>query len=360
MDKFPAAASPTAFPPPPVMPPLPPISPVGSPAPSVAPIADIHKEAPPSFWRRVLNHGPLPYPGKFDDLSKESKGILDSRENFDGFNFDVSRTITANFDMTHAIHFGSQTEPPSYNFMTRYFSPSGMFLDGKLSPGPMLLNGTVQGRIAFPLKTWYRTGPGGRSKPISKLSLRLTGVVGKPSAKPIPPQFNMELDMKGSDYQAQFKWHNPGMYELSYAQSVLPNVALGLHGLFDSRMGRTELTAAGRVAWNERKCIATASLASYGHLTGSYTQVMEDGRKSWSTDMQLIHLEDHGVWEAVYSAGYAYNLLQSRVRGRVDSNWCCSAILEEKVLDTVTLLICGDMNYAKDVYKVGFGFSFHL
>jgi hypothetical protein len=75
MDKFPAAASPTAFPPPPVMPPLPPISP---PAPSVAPIADIHKEAPPSFWRRVLNHGPLPYPGKFDDLSKESKGTVKS------------------------------------------------------------------------------------------------------------------------------------------------------------------------------------------------------------------------------------------------------------------------------------------
>ena len=55
-------------------------------------------------------------------------GILDSRENLDGFNFDVSRTITANFDMTHAIHFGSQTEPPSYNFMTRYFSPSGVLL----------------------------------------------------------------------------------------------------------------------------------------------------------------------------------------------------------------------------------------
>ena len=54
-----------------------------------------------------------------------------------------------------------------------------MFLDGKLSPGPMLLNGTVQGRIAFPIKTWYRTTPGGRSKPVSKLSLRLTGVVGK-------------------------------------------------------------------------------------------------------------------------------------------------------------------------------------
>lgn len=28
--------------------------------------------------------------------------------------------------MTHAIHFGSQTEPPSYNFMTRYFSPTGV------------------------------------------------------------------------------------------------------------------------------------------------------------------------------------------------------------------------------------------
>jgi hypothetical protein len=53
-------------------------------------------------------------------------GILDARENFDGFNFDVTRSVTANFDMTHAIHFGSQTAPPSYNFMPRFFHSSGV------------------------------------------------------------------------------------------------------------------------------------------------------------------------------------------------------------------------------------------
>jgi hypothetical protein len=340
-----------------IMPPLPGL---GS-DPAAATEATAPKDVGPgSFFSRVLNHKQLPYPGKFDHLSKESKGILDTRENFDGFSFDVTRSVTANFDMTHAINFGSQTAAPSYNFMPRFFHSSGMFLDGKLSPGPLLLNGTVQGRVQFPVKTWYRSGPDGRSKPISKLALGLTGIVGKPSAKPIPPQFHVELDMKGTDYQAQFKWLNQGTYELAYVQSVHPNVAVGVQGVFESAMGRTELTGAARVAWNGRKNIATMSLASFGHLTGSYTQIMEGGRKSWSTEMQLIRLEDHGVWEAVYSAGYSYNLLQSRVRGRFDSNWCCSAILEEKVIDSVTLMICGDMNYAKDEYKVGFGFSFHL
>jgi hypothetical protein len=63
-----------------------------------------------------------------------------------------------------------------------------MFLDGKLSPGPLLLNGTVQGRVQFPVKTWYRSGPDGRSKPISKLALRLTGIVGKVHYYPSPPR----------------------------------------------------------------------------------------------------------------------------------------------------------------------------
>jgi len=331
------------------------------PATKPAQSAEIPKEnARKSFWSRLLPCPPLPNPGKFDDLSRESKGILDARDNFDGFSLDVSRTVTPNFDLAHSIHFGSQTEPPAYTFVTRYFSKKGVLLDGKLSPGPLLLDGTLQGRVQFPLWTWGKTDEKGQRHTTSKLSLHLIGAVGKPSPKPIPPQFSVDVDLKGLDFQTQFKWHNPGICELSYVQSVHRNVALGLHGLWDSRMGRTDLTGVARVAWNGRRNIVTASVASYGHLTSSYTQVMEDGRKSWSTDMQLIHLEDHGIWEAVYSAGYSYNLIQSRVRGRVDSNWCCSAILEEKVLDNVTLIICGDMNYSKDIYKVGFGFSFHL
>lgn len=54
-----------------------------------------------------------------------------------------------------------------------------MLLDGKLSPGPLLLNGTVQGRLGFPLKTWTQVGPDGKKKALAKLVVRLGGVVGK-------------------------------------------------------------------------------------------------------------------------------------------------------------------------------------
>ncbi len=137
-------------------------------------------------------------------------------------------------------------------------------------------------------------------------------------------------------------------------------ISVGVMGFFDQRIGRTDLSAALRAVFNDKKNIVTASWASYGQLTASYTQVSEEGRKSWCTEIELVKPEGHDIWEAVYSAGYSYNLLQSRVRGRVDSNWCCSAILEEKVLESVSLTICGDMNYKKDLYKVGFGFSFHI
>ncbi len=53
------------------------------------------------------------------------------------------------------------------------------FLDGKLTPGPMLLNGTVQGRIQFPVKTWYSTTEDGKKKLSTKLAMRLVGLVGK-------------------------------------------------------------------------------------------------------------------------------------------------------------------------------------
>jgi hypothetical protein len=71
MDKPTTPATPAT----PVMPPLPPLAGLGSdPASAAEPIT---KDAGPgSFFSRVLSHKQLPYPGKFDDLSKESRGAL--------------------------------------------------------------------------------------------------------------------------------------------------------------------------------------------------------------------------------------------------------------------------------------------
>jgi hypothetical protein len=291
-----------------------------------------------------------PAVSKYDDLNRECRNIVDGRENFDGFHLDFARSIGQNFELSHVISFGSQTESASYSLAPRYYSKN-FVLDGKLSPGPLFFNGDVQGRLHFP---FYRRGT-------TKATLRLTGVVPKPSPKPTQAQMSVEADVRGPDYTAQVKWHSQGIWEAAYTQSVTRGCALGLMGYFDERSGVSMLTGSLRYKWNEPggERVVVAS-AGPGQLTASYTQTSKDLRKAWTAEVQMVKPEGHPSWEAVYTAGYSYRLFQGSVKGRVDSNLCVSAILEERVLEPVSLLICGDMNYKKDIYKVGFGFSFHF
>lgn len=292
----------------------------------------------------------LPSVGKYEDLNKESKNIVEGRENFDGFHLEFSRMLSRNFELAHFISFGSQTEPASYQMAPRYFS-QGFLLDGKLSPGPLFFNGDVQGRIHIPLSR----------NPKRRTTLRLTGVVPKPSNKPVNSQLSVELDVRGSDYTGQFRWHNSGIWDAAYSQSVHKNCALGVMGYFDERQGTSLVTGSLRYHWEESNArrIVTGSVGD-GHFSASYTQVSPDQRKTWTTEAQFVRPQGHPSWEAAWTGGFEYMLTHARVKARVDSNLCASCLLEETVLQPISLMICGDMNYKKDVYKVGFGFSFRF
>ena len=94
-----------------------------------------------SNWR-TLKLDDLPVPGPAEQLHKEARGfsflfVLSFKEKkkmlirrgigvflnnllFDGAKVDVTRGLSPNFMLTHALTFGSTTVPPSYNFITAF------------------------------------------------------------------------------------------------------------------------------------------------------------------------------------------------------------------------------------------------
>lgn len=78
------------------------------------------------------------------------------------------------------------------------------------------------------------------------------------------------------------------------------------------------------------------------------------------TDMQFVKPEGQDNWESIWSAGYQFNLLSGTLKARIDSNFRASMFLEERINQLVSVMLCSDMDYKKDAYRIGFGFSMRM
>lgn len=283
-----------------------------------------------TFFERFIGG---PNPRSFDNLFFASQQVLDGRDLFDGLLIVLTRLVYENFDLAHTIQFGSSMDPPGYALAAAYRA-KGTSLIGKFFPA----TGTVHGRIQQML--W------------KILTVRL---IAKSSFQPGQSQLNAEVDLKWKDCAAQLKYHNMQVVEMSYTQSITRGIQAGILGFYDmvTRNSGWKSGLGFASKWGQW----AISYASVGNFMVSFTQTGSRKRQVLSTDMEFTKLEGQDVWEAIWSAGYMYNLFGSTVKGKVDSRLRASVFLEERVNDAISILMCADVDYLKDSYKIGFGMS---
>lgn len=101
---------------------------------------------PESGWMAMVRSMPkLPNPGKYEELSRESKckqyyfqnssisAITGTQEIFDGFRFEISKGVSEAFTVSHSIGLGSVVEAPNYNLATTYIYKGVSFMQTTLS-----------------------------------------------------------------------------------------------------------------------------------------------------------------------------------------------------------------------------------
>ena len=225
---------------------------------------------------------------------------------------------------------GSQTikiPASSYEF-------GAILVDGRsLLVGKVFTDGRLSGRIKYDLTPDYSV----------KLQTQLTKEEGYSQAM-------LDVDGKGSDWQAQLKAGNGGFLGCNYIQSVTPTLSLGGEAFWLGAQRKSGVGLAARHASDA--CVATAQLASTGLVSLTYVQKVSDKVSLASDFMYNWHSR-----EATASVGYDYMLRNCRLRGRVDSGGCVAAFLEERLNVGVTFILSGEIDHAKKDYRFGFGLT---
>ncbi|KAM1084961.1 hypothetical protein ACFX13_010965 [Malus domestica] len=98
--------------------------------------------------------------------------------------------------------------------------------------------------------------------------------------------------------------------------------------------------------------VATGQVASTGMLALSYVQKVSD-KVSLASDLMYNHMSR----DVTASVGYDYVFRQSRVRGKIDSNGCTAAYLEERLNTGLKFILSAEIDHKKKDYKLGCGIT---
>ncbi|CAL2232858.1 unnamed protein product [Prunus armeniaca] len=158
------------------------------------------------------------------------------------------------------------------------------------------------------------------------------------------------FDYKGSDYRSQIQVGNGALLQASYIQSVTPHFSLGGEVFWAGQHRKSGIGYAAR--FSTEKMVATGQVASTGMVALSYVQKLSE-KVSLASDLMYNHTSR----DVTASVGYDYVLRQSRLRGKIDSNGCTAAFLEERLSMGLKFILSAEMDHKKKDYKFGFGLA---
>jgi len=174
------------------------------------------------------------------------------------------------------------------------------------------------------------------------------------------------MDYKGDTWTGSLTLGNPdivngtGVGVLHYLKSVTPKVALGAELAYQASPqlpgGHIAVgSLASRVNF-DKDCTLAATLGNSGQIHSSFWQKCSD-------QLQMgVELDANlRAKEMSASIGYEVDLAKANVlvRGSVDSNMVCKAVLEKKLLPLpCTLALCGLLDHKKASYNFGVGLIF--
>ncbi|CCH62111.1 hypothetical protein TBLA_0G01670 [Henningerozyma blattae CBS 6284] len=301
-------------------------------------------------------------PGTVENLNKEvSRDVFLSQYFFTGFKADLNKAFALNpaFQTSHTFSIGSQNLP-SYAF-SALFADDNLFIQGNVDNDKSL-----SGRLNY----------GWNKKNISKINLQLSNDQ--------PSMCQLEQDYQGSDFSLNFKSLNPsfansrniftGVAVGSLLQSVTPQLALGLELLY-SRAQPSAPADAGvsylaRYVSSKKDWVFSGQLQANGALVASFwRKVLPSVEAGIETNLQagMTPITDPvlgapvGIQPTVEGSttiGAKYEYRQSVYRGSISSNGKVACFLERKVLPTLSILFCGEIDQFKNESKLGCGLQF--
>lgn len=300
-------------------------------------------------------------PGTVENLNKEvSRDVFLSQYFFTGLRADLNKAFSLNpaFQTSHTFSIGSNALP-SYAF-------SALFADDNLF---------VQGNLDNELSLSGRLNYGWDKNNISKVNLQL--------ANGQPTMCQLEQDYQGSDFSLNLKSLNPsfssqglftGVAVGSLLQSITPQFSLGLEMLYSRGQGNAPADAGisylTRYVSKDQNWIFSGQMQANGALIASFwRKVAPNVEAGIETTLQagMVPITDPVVGtpigiqptiEGSTTVGAKYEYRQSVYRGTVDANGKVACFLERKILPTLSVLFCGEIDHFKQESKLGCGLQF--
>ena len=300
-------------------------------------------------------------PGTIENLSKEvSRDVFLTQYFFTGLRADLNKTFAFNpaFQTSHTFSMGSESLP-NYAF-SALFANDNLFMQGNVD-NQMSLSGRLQ-------YGWDKNN-------VTKLTLQISE--GQPT------MCQLEQYYQASDFSVNFKTLNPsaasdgsftGVAVGSILQSITPQLALGLEAIYSK--GQAAAPADAAVSYMTRYVSAKQDWIFSGQLQANGAAVASFWRKvsphmeaGLETSLQASMLpimdpvigQPIGFQPAIEGAttlGCKYEYRQSVFRGSIDSNGKVGCFLERKILPTLSVLFCGEIDHFKNESKLGAGLQF--
>lgn len=293
------------------------------------------KEAPKVVEK--VDYSNLPCPVPYEEIHREALMSL-KPELFEGMRFDFTKGLNPKFALSHSVLMGP-TELPSQSaetikIPTAQYEFGANFLDPKMMLiGRVMTDGRLNARIKCDLT----------DNLILKGNAQLT-------SEPHMSHAIATFDYKGRDYRAQYQMGNGALFGASYIQSITPHLAMGGEVFWTGQHRKSGVGYAAR--YSTDKSVATGQVASTGMVALGYVQKVSE-KVSLATDFMYNYLSG----DATSSVGYDYMLRQARLRGKIDSNGCASAFLEERLNLGLMFILSAEIDHKKKDYKFGFGLT---
>ncbi|XP_038988262.1 mitochondrial import receptor subunit TOM40-1-like [Phoenix dactylifera] len=286
---------------------------------------------------RKVDYLNLPCPVPFEEIQREALMSL-KPELFEGLRFDFTKGLNQKFSLSHSVFMGSVEVPsPSSGAIkvpTAHYEFGANFLDPKLMLiGRVLTDGRLNARVKCDLT--------------DNLTLKINAQL---TNEPHFSQGMFNFDYKSKDFRAQYQMGNNAFYGANYIQSVTPNLSLGSEVFWLGHQRKSGIGFAAR--YNTDKMVATAQVASTGIVALSYVQKVSE-KVSLASDFMYNSM----TRDVISSFGYDYILRQCRLRGKLDSNGCVAAFLEERLNMGVNFILSAEIDHQKKDYKFGFGMT---
>lgn len=303
----------------------------------IQPPTAVAPEAVKKEEEKPVNYMDLPCPIPYEEIHREAMMSLKA-ENFEGMRIDFTKGLNHKFSLSHSIVMGP-TEVPAqsadiikvptanYEFGANFIDPKVMLF------GRVLTDGRLSARMKCDLT--------------ENLTLKGNAQL---TNEPHMSHGMFNFDYKGSDYRTQFQIGNGGLLGASYIQSVTPHLSLGGEVFWAGQHRKSGLGYAAR--YNTDKMVTSGQIASTGMVALSYVQKVSE-KVSLATDLMYNYMSR----EATASFGYDYMLRQCRLRGKIDSNGCTSALLEERLSMGLNFVLSAEIDHKKKDYKFGFGLT---